>query len=109
MLHSISEEDIVSCSEAGDELKKEDLQIKCFEINFACGNENPVDRVMFFSEKRIEEGECSIIHSGPYKIQKSKVSFLIPDHFSETYFRLFVRNPEKKISAEHAMGRCLRE
>lgn len=98
----------MNCSDGGDNLKQEDLQIKCFEINFACGNENPVDRVMFFSEKKIEEG----IHNsnlGPYKIQKSKVSFLIPDHFSETYFRLFVRNPEMKIAAGRAMERTLKE
>ena len=30
VLHSISPEDLVNCSEAGDNLERDDIQIKCF-------------------------------------------------------------------------------
>lgn len=53
-------------------LKKEDIAVLNFKINFALGTKNPVDYVKYYDPSNPEKGS--------YNIDKSQVSLLISDH-----------------------------
>ena len=82
----VTEIDITSCQ--GDNgipngLRPEDIVVQNLKIDYAMKEKNPVDSVKFFQE---------YTDTTSFKIDKNKVSVLLPSNFMERKVRVFSKN-----------------
>jgi len=68
------------------DLQEEDLIVDFLRINYAMKDNNPVDRIKFYS--RYNDYDA-------FTVDRSKISFIIPETFEETILRVFARNTDK--------------
>jgi hypothetical protein len=82
-------------------IKEQDADEVCLVgVGLALRDQNPVDNVHFFKKSDVNTS---------FKIPKDNVSLLIPDQFSEQYYRIYCRNPEKTEPAKIAFRNYLKE
>ena len=81
-------------------LKPNDLIVSIFDINYGCGNKNPIDNVQFYKSY----GDCDT-----FQIDQNKVSLLLPVKFAETYVRVICRDKNKVKYAKDAFRRCCKK
>ena len=79
-------------------LLPEQLRLDSFTCNYALKDKNPVDHVHFFSKWD---------DTTSFKLEKAKVSLLIPDTFSERYLRVFVTDPMQTTLAQLSFRQLL--
>lgn len=96
-------EDISTRNKEPVELRPEDIIVQDFKLNFANKDKDPADVVHFFSH--FTDTESHAIGS------KSKVSYLLPQHFQERIIRVFCvsRDQEKLKAAAIAFRAFLRD
>jgi HD superfamily phosphohydrolase len=76
------------------------LRIDTFTCNYALKDRNPVDSVHFFSKWDDTKS---------FRLEKEKVSLLIPDTFSERYLRVFVTDPMQTSLAQLSFRQLLKK
>lgn len=98
----LKEEDIVNCSTSGDDqLERDDIRIMKYNLNFGKGEEDPLNYVKFYDNK-----------SHPYKsknLDKSEISFMMSNDFSEIIIRVYVVDHTKLKAAKKAFLRFCNE
>ena len=71
--------------EDGD-LYPQDIAFDFFSINFGFGNKNPFDSTKFYKNSDPDQS---------FTLKGKKFSLLVPVQFSESYLRVYLKNPEK--------------
>lgn len=84
----------------GPAVDETDIILQWMTLSYSMKDENPVDKMRFFSRWEADES---------FAIPRERVSFLVPDRFSERYLRVFTRDPEKVQSVQRAFRRWLRQ
>lgn len=87
------------CSQ-GKCLRPHEIFLKKSVLNYAMKERNPVDNCHFFAQPSKSES---------FSIKKENVSLMIPDQFTETYLRIYVKNPEDVEVARESFRKCLKE
>ncbi|KAK9717246.1 hypothetical protein K7432_006361 [Basidiobolus ranarum] len=82
----VNEAEIVSQQKSGDGIKIDDVIVEWLSINYGKTDQNPVDSIKFFSRFNGEEA---------FSVPKTKVSYLVPEHFEEIVIRVFARDVTK--------------
>lgn len=88
--------DITTC-QSGSLLVPDDIIVQCFTIDYSQRNSNPIDSVHFYSSQNRDL---------KFTIGSEQVSLLLPNKFSESYIRVFCRDPtvEKLAAAANALS-----
>ncbi|CDW72019.1 hd phosphohydrolase domain-containing protein [Stylonychia lemnae] len=96
----INIQDLINCQDPSDGnfLKQDDVSLYQFGINYGYGIQNPVDLVQFY-ERSTTINEGTGILSETY--QNNRLS-LMPNQFSESYIRLFVKQEKNLKTAQDA-------
>eukprot|EP01135_Chromosphaera_perkinsii_P002769 Nk52_evm137s226 gene=Nk52_evmTU137s226 len=89
----INEDDIAEHKPLDSKLKGSDLLINWINVNYGMKDKNPVDCVKFYTRYDSEES---------FNIDKSTVSYLLPQVFQEHILRVFCKNPELVYDAQKA-------
>ena len=80
--------DILSCAPpTAAAIAASDVQVQNLRISYAMKDNNPVDHVRFFDKSAVDVS---------YRIPKSKVSHVMPDHFSERILRVYIKDLEEQ-------------
>ena len=66
------------------ELVSADLKIEFLMIHFGMKQENPIDKLHFFSKSNVNEA---------FVIPKSELSYMLPSNFGEYIFRVYCKSP----------------
>ncbi|ORX88996.1 HD phosphohydrolase domain-containing protein [Basidiobolus meristosporus CBS 931.73] len=96
----VNEEQIVAQQKTGDNIKLEDVIVEWLSINYGKRSQNPVDSIKFFSRFNGDEA---------FSVPKTKVSYLVPEHFEEIVIRVFARDVTKIQQIQLAFRRLLKQ
>lgn len=103
----------------GNDITENDIILCEVKMNYALKDKNPVDEVHFFTryatDSLLSKNTFLFFHLTnffnleSFPIQKENVSLLIPDQFSEVYWRVYVRNSDKLVPVQEAFRKFLKE
>jgi hypothetical protein len=82
----IAYNDFLCLDNSNNYIKKEDIEIKIFSIDYGFGSKNPFEHTYFYKPE------------DPYKystIPCSKISLMVPNNFKEYYIRVYCKQKEK--------------
>ena len=82
-----------------ENIKAKDIRVSINRINYALGEKNPLDYVLFYS-------------GDPYstfKIAKEKISLIIPHHTMEYSINVFTTDKEKSESVKKGVSKAMKE
>ncbi|GLD46196.1 deoxynucleoside triphosphate triphosphohydrolase SAMHD1-like protein, partial [Lates japonicus] len=69
-----------------DRLTPEEFEVVVCAVDYGMKEKDPISKVYFYSKFEPDK---------PFKIPKEQVSRLLPEHFSEHYIRIYLKNDEK--------------
>lgn len=81
-------------------LTEDDIIIDWCRVNYGMSSSNPVDSIKFFGKWNTDTA---------FKIDKSRVSYLVPEHYEDLSIRVFSRDPEKVPAIQRAFRKCFRD
>lgn len=96
---NLSEDDIINCADSDvvefhDALRRGDIKIMKFKLDFCKGDEDPVKYVSFYKKNN---STMKIVD-----IDKNDVSLLVPNNFFEIIVRIYVTSKDKLSAAKNA-------
>ncbi len=98
-MNSLTAADIVNCQSGGmPELRPEDIILHRGKINFGQGNENPIEKVKFYSKHNVDQ---------VFSLSRSDISGILPNNCQENVVRIYVRDPKLQEAAQHSVENML--
>ncbi|RIA99444.1 hypothetical protein C1645_747297 [Glomus cerebriforme] len=91
----LTEQKINPVEIADKELKVDDIIVDRLVLNYGMKAENPVNHVKFYDKKKGDK---------VFTLEKSQVSYLVPEQFEELNIRIFSKDPDHK-KIEHTRKR----
>ncbi|PKY38250.1 HD phosphohydrolase domain-containing protein [Rhizophagus irregularis] len=95
----INEEKIIAYQN-NDGLKVDDIIVNRLVLNYGMKNENPVDHVKFYNKN---------LPNKVFKLEKSQVSYLVPEQFEELNIRIFTKDHKKIDPIRNCFKELLKE
>ncbi|RIA96134.1 hypothetical protein C1645_815822 [Glomus cerebriforme] len=95
----INEEKIIAYQD-NDGLKIDDVIVHRLTLNYGMKDENPVDHVKFYDKYTPNK---------VFKLERSQVSYLVPEQFEELNIRIFTKDREKVKPIRDCFQKLLKE
>ncbi|CAI2168138.1 14688_t:CDS:10 [Funneliformis geosporum] len=95
----INSREIIAHQSDNDRLGEDDVIVNRIKLSYAKKNENPVDYVKFYNQYDIDKA---------FNLEKSQVSYLIPEQYEETIIRIFTRDCSKMKPVQDCFRKLLK-
>ena len=82
-----------------ENIKARDIRVNIGKVNYALGEKNPLDHVLFYSGDLLST----------FKISKEKISLIIPHHTVEYSINVFTTDKEKSEAIKAGFSKALKE
>ncbi|CAG8494845.1 12102_t:CDS:10 [Funneliformis caledonium] len=94
----VNAREIIAHQSDNDKLGENDVIVDRIKLNYAKKNENPVDCVKFYNQYEIDKA---------FYLDKSQVSYLVPEQYEETIIRIFTRDDSKRKAVQESFRKLL--
>ena len=100
-IEKVKMQDIVNCQKGDGSLKEKDIRLTIFDIDFGLEEKNPIQNVLFYSDKK-ERKTKEFEDFSAFYIEEDQFGLLTPSLFKETWIRIYVIDEIKLDDAREA-------
>ena len=100
-LEKINVQDIINWQKGDGSLQQKDIRLSIFDIDFGLEEKNPVQNVIFYTDKNLRKAKEDKNFSAFY-IEEDQFGLLTPSLFKETCVRIYVTDEIKLDDAREA-------